>query len=333
MRLILPMVAVVAMVLTACGSSAAPDKTARPRVSALVANAAPPVPVGPNPVSVAVDEDAVWVLDQARGRLSRHEVASGRRQGAPVRVGRSPLALAAGEGAVWVLDAGSGVQRVDPATGRPMGRPVAVADPSGIAVGAGAVWVTSRSARSVTRIDAATSRPDAPIKLGVAPADIVVADGGVWVAATDAGSVVRIDPATLKPSAPLRLGRGQVLALAAGKGAIYAAVAKSELNDELELLTIDAKAAELTGDAIAITGGIPLRLAVGDGSVWATDIGSSLPGSPDRAPGLLRIDLAAGSAKTVTQIAGRPSAVATGPGAVWVTDSTRGTLTRVDLRR
>jgi streptogramin lyase len=144
--------------------------------------------------------------------------------------------------------------------------------------------------------------------------------------------VTRIDAVSRKASQPLQLAAGQVLALAAGGGAVYAAVSRTELNDDLRLLRVDPKAAKVTGAPVPITGGIPLRLAAGNGSVWATDIGSSLPGSAARAPGLLRVDPATRSAKTVAAIPGRPSSVATGPGAVWVTDSTRGTLTRVGLR-
>ena len=173
---------------------------------------------------------------------------------------------------------------------------------------------------------------DAPIKVATGAADVVFADGGVWVAAPDAGTVTRIDVLTRKASPPLRLTTGQVLALAAGNGAVYAAVSKTELNDDLQLLRIDAKAAKVTGVPVPITGGIPLRLAVGNGSVWATDIGSSLPGSIARPPRLLRVDPTTRSAKAVAVIAGRPSSVATGSGAVWVTDSTRGTLTHVALR-
>jgi hypothetical protein len=317
--------------LSACSASGEPDKQRGARSKALSAQPAAPVPAGRNPVDVAIAGDAVWVLDQAGGRLSRHDAASGRRQRSS-RVGRSPFALASGEDAVWVLDAASGVQRVDPATSRPAGKPVRVADPNGIALGAGAVWVTSRTAGTVTRIDAASLRRDAPIKIGTSAADVVFADGGVWVADPDGGTVTRVDALTRKAAPPLRLTTGQVLALAAGGGAVYAAVSKTELNNDLRLLRIDPKAAEVSGVPIPITGGIPLRLAAAHGSVWATDIGSSLPGSAARAPALLRIDPATRTAKTIAAIPGRPSSVATSPGAVWVTDSTRGTLTRVALR-
>jgi DNA-binding beta-propeller fold protein YncE len=332
MRIALPLAILAALPLAACGTTGGPG--ADPRSQARVRAAAPaaPVPAGRTPISVVAGPEGVWVLDQARGRLSRHDETSARRIGSAVPVGDSPLALAAGAGSVWVLDARTGVQRVDLSTGRPAGRPVPVPDPSGIAVGAGAVWVTSRSARTLTRIDATSLRADPPVRLRAAPGEVVFAAGGAWVAQADAGSVVRIDATTRKAGPALRLSAGQVLALAADGGSVYAAVSKTALNDELEIVKIDQRSRKVTGDPVSITGGIPLRLAAGGGDVWATDVGSSLPGSPARAPGLLRADEASGRARPVAAIPGRPSAVASGPGAVWVTDSTAGTLTRIALR-
>lgn len=320
-----------ALALSACGDSGRSDQRGPDGAPPVSARADAPVRVGGNPVGVAVGEDGVWVLDQARARLTRHDPQSGRRSGRAVPVGTSPITVAVGEGFVWVLDGAAGVQRIDSSTGRPSGDPVAVSDPNGIAVGAGAVWVTSRAGRSVTRIDAATLRRDPPIKVGVGPADIVFADGGLWVAEADAGSLRRIDARTREISKPLRLARGQVLALAAGDGALFAAVSRNELNDDIQLVRIDPRAAKVTGAPVPVTGGVPLRLAAGSGSVWLTDVGSSLPGSPARAPALVRVDHGRGSVRSVVEMAGRPSAVAAVPGAVWVTDSTRGTLTRVAL--
>lgn len=334
--MIIPSTILTTLVLAGCGSgsdtgSGAADRAAK-TTRAVVAGAGTPVRVGRAPVAVAVTEGAVWVLDQGDGRLRRVDPASGRPEGRPVRVGPSPLGLAAGEGALWMLDGREGVRRIDLETGRASGPAVAVADPNGIAVGAGGVWVTSRTARTVTRVDAATLRRDPPIKVGAGPADIVFAAGGVWVAEADSGSVTRIDARTRKASRPLKLAPGQVLALAAGDGAVYAAVSKTKLNDDLQVVRIDPKARKVAGAPAPITGGVPLRLAAGNGSVWATDVGSALPGSTTRPAGVLRLDDSGTPASRVTTIAGRPSSVATGPRAVWVTDSTRGTLTRIDLR-
>jgi len=57
--------------------------------------------------------------------------------GPAVRVGRSPVSVAVGEGAVWVANnAGGTVVRLDPATARPEGRPIAAGSaPVSVSVG------------------------------------------------------------------------------------------------------------------------------------------------------------------------------------------------------
>lgn len=287
--------------------------------------------IGGTPVAVAVGGDAVWVLDQSRGTLASFDAASGRRSGPPVRVGRSPLAMAVGEGAVWVLDAAEGVRRVDLETGRPAGGPIPVEAPTGIAAGAGGVWVSSRGGQTVTRIDPAAQRADQPIDVGGGPADIAVSGSSVWVAQADAGTVRRIDAGTAELADPLRVGTGQVLALAADDRTVWAAASRTRLNDDIELVRIDAGTARLKGEPSPLTGGVPLELAAGEGHVWVTDVGADLPGSPSRTPALLRIPGGGGAATTAARIPGRPSSVAVGDGAVWVTDSSRGTLTKLTL--
>ena len=98
-------------------------------------------------------------------------------------------------------------------------------------------------------------------------------------------------------------------------------------------MRIDARSAEQVGRPTAIVGGVPLRLAAGYGSVWVTDVGNDLPGSPSRAASVLQVDAAAPArAEQAFGVVGRPSGLAIGPGALWVTDSTAGTLTRAALR-
>ena len=59
-----------------------------------------------------------------------------------------------GEGGVWVANLdGNTVTRLDPRTGRPVGRPLPVGDgPATLAVGGGSVWVGNFRVDTVTRI-------------------------------------------------------------------------------------------------------------------------------------------------------------------------------------
>ena len=109
-----------------------------PRSNRIVAS----VPLGDPGKTIAVTDDAVWVLGERR--LWRIDPTR-RVVTATVGLGSPATALAAGEGAVWVADGPGGtVTRVDPERGEVahtirIGRPI-----GGILAGDGAVWVTAR---------------------------------------------------------------------------------------------------------------------------------------------------------------------------------------------
>ena len=100
------------------------------------------IPIGDPGRSIAVTDDAVWVLGDRR--LWRIDP---RRRLVTATVGlRSPAtALAAGEGAVWVADGPGGtVTRIDPERAQ-LGRTIRIGRAiGGILAGDGAVWVAAR---------------------------------------------------------------------------------------------------------------------------------------------------------------------------------------------
>jgi streptogramin lyase len=109
-------------------------------------------------VALAVGGGGLWVADNANARVVHLDPRSGRPAGRPIAVGRGPESICVGEGAVWVASGDDTVTRIDPATERARPVRVRVADPGGIAAGAGSVWVTSRADGTVTRIDPKTLR-------------------------------------------------------------------------------------------------------------------------------------------------------------------------------
>ena len=101
------------------------------------------IPVGRDPVAVAVGFGAVWVA----GGLGR--------------------------GTVWRID--SATREVDAVI--PVGR-----TPFDVATGAGAVWVTHGLEGTVSRIDPRTSSVVKTIRLGFSPHALAFGDGALWVA-------------------------------------------------------------------------------------------------------------------------------------------------------
>ena len=318
---------VAAAALAACGGASAPPKDAGPLPEARVL---PPIDVGGAPSAIAIGAGSVWVADQARGRVLRIDPRSRRRAGRAVRIGGGPLALAVGEGGVWVADGDGNVRSIDPRTGtvRPGG--VRVVGANGLAVGAGGVWVTSRIAGTLTRIDPVTRRPGRPIRVGAGAADVVVANGAVWVANSADGTISRVDPATGRAAAAVPSGASGVLALAADDGGLWVARAGGRFGDQVSIVRLDTEERRVTGKAVAVEGAVPLDLAAGSGSVWATDAGSVLPLGAPRPAAVTRID-ARNAARTggPLRVGRRPSAVAVGAGGLWVADAVDGTVTPV----
>ena len=286
--------------------------------------------LGGTPGALAVGEDAVWVADATRGRLVAVGLRSGEVEGRPVAV-PAPLGLASGEGAVWVAAGTGAISRVDPTTRR-RSAVARVADPGGIAAGLGSVWVTSRRDGTVTALDPRTGRPrGAPVRTGDTPGDVRLGFGSAWVANTGDGTVTRIDARSRRPVGdPIRVSDAQVLSLAVGEGAVWAAATDSAQNARVELRRIEPDGGEVGEDAVALPTGLPLELAAGLGSVWATDAGNVLPGTPPRRAAVRRIDARERvPAGAPVPLPAAPGGVAVGAGAVWVTTSGDGALRRI----
>jgi len=133
--------------------------------------------------ALAVGEDDVWVLGDARDpRLFRIDPRA-RRVVAAIRLPFAPRGLAIGAGAIWVtaqLD--DTVSRVDPATNRIVATIKVGREPSSVAVGAGALWVANTIDRTLTRIDPRTDRVTATIPVRSSPQAVLVDRDSVWVA-------------------------------------------------------------------------------------------------------------------------------------------------------
>lgn len=119
--------------------------------------------------------------------------------------GRSFTSYTRGHGAFWATEVGTGLIRVDAATGA---RSVLPADlvPTRLTFSEGAVWVANTS-MSVTRVDPGTGTTVANIPTRFEdelfmPLDIAAAANAVWVTAAG-GRVLRIDPASNEISAAL----------------------------------------------------------------------------------------------------------------------------------
>jgi len=238
--------------------------------------------------------------------------------------------------------------RIDPHTMR-VASSVPVPDPAGVALGGGSLWVTSRASDSVVRIDPQSARTiGTPIRVGSQPTDVAFAFGSVWTANSADGTVSHIDASGSQPDAPIRvtahhpLSPGgtaksieqpgdEVLALTAGANAIWVATTdQPRTTRQISVSRIDPKTRAVVGRRIAVTGGVPLRLAAQADAVWATDVGNLVPGSPIRPAQLLRIDPAGDDLSgPPVRVGHDPGGVTVGLGHVWVANTADNTISEI----
>jgi DNA-binding beta-propeller fold protein YncE len=224
--------------------------------------AAPPIPVGREPIDVGAREDGVWVADY-RGSTVRKIDPATNRLGRPVETGRGPFGIAVTRDAVWVTNqVERTVNRVDPRDGKVVGRPVLVGrGPRGIAVGEGAVWVATGEGNGVSTFPvSAQPRRAETIRLGRFCHDVAVAGGSVWVTNPNESQVTRIDPDTKRAiKQPITVpGPGTI---EAGFGLLWVA------SEAGSVIRIDPRTGTMRGRPIDIPSSIS-DLTIGENAVW-----------------------------------------------------------------
>ena len=272
-------------------------------------------------ISSVVEGNSLAAIDPSTG----HVVAE-------IPVGATPSAVAVRGGAAWVLNADDQtISRVDTET-KEVRTLVIGATPTDLTAGAGGVWVgnggklaraqfAGTTAVALTRLDAHTGAVVANVPLprrgstrsNVAQHHIALAAGSVWAIAPDF-SVVRIDP-----------GRIEVSTVARGMAAVAVAAERDGvwvLTDTGMLARIAARSDRVTARVNVPATGLS-DLAVGGGSVWATD--------PYQGT-LWRVDPAAHVVERTIDVGVGADSVSFGLGSVWVANSLQGTLSRIDPR-
>ncbi len=295
--------------------------------------------IAPVPVDVAAAHTGVWLLSAmtritgprtaptltpAGARLSRIDPATGRELGR-IDVGSTPEGLTQGwTGRLWVR-----------------GLPLAVADPRTgsvhvnrdlrcVALVADArpgVWAYSPCSDALVRLTPEAGPTGATVRLrGARPAAMALGGDGLYLARPAGGAAVveRRDPHTGRLLRRARVGAPPDGLVLRG-GSVWALGGGTGTLDRLDPVTLRRTARIPVPRAPGAA-----RLAVGGGAAWVTD--------PD-VPAVVRIDprterprprmLAGLPAATI------PVAIATGPRAVWLvarSDGTRGALCRLAPR-
>jgi YVTN family beta-propeller protein len=274
------------------------------------------VAVGKTPTSVAVGEDAVWVLNADDQTISRIDPVT--RQAENFAIGTTPTDLAAGEGSLWV---GNGV-KPSALVGHPVATSVSKVDPDRtsfrrtirlprpqgalsnlvddhIAVGSNAVWLINPDF-TLSRVD---PRTDEVTRITGVNATAVAANvSSVWVLDAD-GTIARIDPRTNRVTRRIRVAATTLSDIALGAGSVWLAAPYDRV-----VWRVDP-GQRLVMKTITVGLGVD-RIAFGEGSLWTTN---SLRGT------VSRIDPDTDQVVRTISVGNTPRGLAVGEGGVWVT--------------
>jgi streptogramin lyase len=257
------------------------------------------VTVGQALLGPVAGHGALWVVDQGGPRVVRFDAANRSLAFTSLDHVYTP-SLAAGDDEIWLtrgdLERPAGtVLRLDPRTGRPLGKPVELDfRPSSIAASDDELWVADQPGRAVRRLDPQTGEPTGEaVQLPQFPFELRLATGRLWVTVDDA---------------------------------------RTE-DDEGAAFQIDTDRAKvLTRTPLP---GSPRGLATSPDSVWVATREAAIDWASGRAKRvagrLVRLDLATGRpAGPPLQVGANPGNVVAAGGAVYVTDIAEHSLRRID---
>ncbi len=230
--------------------------------------------LGPGAASVLSAERQLWVASYGMGpagsKLSRIDPATGKAI-ADVSTGELCCDLAAGAGGIWAIDPRGDLLRVDPERTRILDRFPVPFDPevhTNVVFGGGSVWIGSDGA-AVVQVDPRTGNIERTIETGGGP-PFLAKDGLVWGAAPEL--IWAVDASTGEVVRSFRLEDSiEVISLGIGLGSIWAGIRHPGYVGAV--LRLDPSTGRVIADLSDVD--IPARIAIGFGSVWVSDSGSS----------------------------------------------------------
>ena len=256
--------------------------------------------------------------------------------GLVAEVAAEPVGVAVGGGTVWVSSReGRSLERLDAATGEPIGRPKGLeGDGEQVSIDfEGDVWVavgTGDGAPGHVMHYAPNGKLVAKIPAGDEPRGIAIGERYAWAANINSGTVTQIDIAENSVVRDVAVGAGPARAIAGGAKAGGDAAPGGEPTVGIWVSNSgDGTVTRITQQGDATTevqvGGSPRGIAVGGGFVWVVDQDTNqlVQINPGSGPGTESIERR-------IPVGDGPRSVAFGFGSVWVTNGGDATVSRVD---
>jgi YVTN family beta-propeller protein len=266
---------------------------------------APPVVAAPNSVAV---------IDAAANRVV-----------GTIDVGETPADIATSGDDMWVLHPDrSTITHIDRGSREVTGTVGVGGAPSDIVADSRGAWVSDARTATVTLVEPERLLPQPPIRTRRRPivgysdaGQLAIGFGSLWLASGDS-VITRIDLRTGHLAARISgvEMRESLGGITTGAGSVWVAGP----TQSSPVTRIDPRRNEVMAR-------VPLRkfrangIALGDGGVWVSDVGSDQ---------VWRIDAALNSPTGSTKVGLGPLGVAAGAGSIWVANSGDGTVSRID---
>jgi DNA-binding SARP family transcriptional activator len=216
--------------------------------------------VGATPRSVAVDRDAVWVVDYGDRTVTR--VARSTGASATTGTGSPATALATGAGACWAVSSFDGsLDQLEPRGGDLVAGVSVGLDPTAVATGSN-VYVTSQSAGTLLRVDSRSLDVGVLRRHLPGPSGVVAQGNVIWVALSFSRQIIEVDSRTGRTLRTLTVSLSPD-ALALGGGALWATNPAENDVTRVDLRTGLFKVLPVGND--------PVALAAGPQYVWVVN--------------------------------------------------------------
>lgn len=179
-----------------------------------------------------------------------------------------PIAVAADDEGVWVTSmAGGVVTKVDPKTGRKIGKPIATDDsPYAITVAFGKVWVAAFQNDKLFQIDPETRKVIKTTKVGNRPFGLTDGFGSMWVTSIRAETLSRVNPDSGEiEGEPIEL-TGPPHQVAAGFDHLWVTNTRDGVVDK-----VDPERGEVV-DSYEV-GELPSAVIAAGDSIWVANVG------------------------------------------------------------
>ena len=226
--------------------------------------------VGKRPNSIAVSEGTVFVTNYRNKRLTLLDEQTGKERRKGPNVGIGSRDVATGLGAAWVaVSRQKALFKLDPSTGRRLGRVALPTSPQGVAAGKDAVWVGLSTLEEDTpdtlaRIDPRSLEVTDTYPMIEGIRTLVASPTDIWVVHRNNPAVSRFDPVARQVTRRVAVGETEAGAAAYGAGAVWVTSPQEDT-----VARIDGKTGSKVSSGV---GRRPTGIAARGRQIWVTSL-------------------------------------------------------------